>query len=350
MDSAHLPSLWPHTGKDVSGYPEPPAESSEVFRIYGCGRLRNYLYVTSSSYVPACIAVARTKTTDVFCPDVPSGAPISILPGSQQTTTRNSMSHLTLACFRRLHDESVNEMQRLDQQKFTRPEALYKRVEKASLNPVIPDPGLFESLKSSTNKPSAALPTVAECAVHLELLEVFYRLRSRIVNSTALDRTFGVYIDEELCRAENGSVFFARRRDDTWPARRAKKWTYFLSIAAGRFLCWAREADTAMASESKVPHNSSRPGDIPYLPPIGKQILCPARPNRARALTRIIDILMVWHAFLLNPSDFARYCDEADLRHINQASFPCSQIVSGPKQLPSSETRDHDPSSRAQNS
>lgn len=37
---------------------------------------------------------------------------------------------------------------------------------------------------------------------------------------------------------------------------------------------------------------------------------------------------MVWHAFLLNPGDYKRYCYQSKLKHLYRVSFPWDRIVS----------------------
>lgn len=42
----------------------------------------------------------------------------------------------------------------------------------------------------------------------------------------------------------------------------------------------------------------------------------------------IADVLMVWHAFLLNPSDYINYCQTESLTQLPRVSFPWTRIVS----------------------
>lgn len=39
---------------------------------------------------------------------------------------------------------------------------------------------------------------------------------------------------------------------------------------------------------------------------------------------------MVWHAFLLNPKDYATFCEKTRLKHISKIPFPWSEIVNPP--------------------
>lgn len=135
------------------------------------------------------------------------------------------------------------------------------------MNLVVPVPELFASLASNTNGLDAALPSVAECAVHLALLEAFYRLRLEIVNSQDLDGTFGVRLNNAVRETRNGIPY---HRD------RAKKWQYFLGIAAGRFIHWSKEADAAIRTENQEADGSETRGNgrkeaLYLLPPIGRR-------------------------------------------------------------------------------
>ena len=85
------------------------------------------------------------------------------------------------------------------------------------------------------------LPTVAQCAVHLELLEVIFALKHRVLSSNALDRTFALKPDQRSVYAST------LRRTDFFrvPRNRAKfaehwkvKWEFFVQAAAARFEAW----------------------------------------------------------------------------------------------------------------
>lgn len=135
-------------------------------------------------------------------------------------------------------------------------------------NPVIPDPKLFVSLETLSRAPLSAIPTVGECAVHLELLEVFHALRVRILQSQELDTSFGVTIKKKT--VYRSSYSWQKRktirtavqlRDDTFSTRRREKWPYFLNIAVARFERWMRKADDAA--------NGNTDETMLHLPPLG---------------------------------------------------------------------------------
>ena len=168
----------------------------------------------------------------------------------------------------------------------------YKRASSAAEEPQIPEPALFKGLDAAPPaEPEFAIPTVAECAVHLELLEVFYQLRSSIVNSTELDTTFGVAIQKRTVWKKQYD--YTKRtyvpqehklNDPTWKARRREKWSYFLTLAVARFRGWMRKLDVALAARKRQEQEREEGGsskateklpetdslEIPYLPPLGK--------------------------------------------------------------------------------
>ena len=68
------------------------------------------------------------------------------------------------------------------------------------------------------------IPSEAECAVHLELLEAFMVLKQAVVNSSVLDTYFGI--------ARQG------KKDAGLAGKRESKWACFVGMAVGRFERW----------------------------------------------------------------------------------------------------------------
>jgi hypothetical protein len=89
--------------------------------------------------------------------------------------------------------------------------------------PVIPDESVFQALSDNTQGVST-IPTVAQCAVHLELLEAFLVLKRRVLKSNSLDRTFGIDT--------------TGKRDAAFTQRRLVKWDRFVALAVARFEVW----------------------------------------------------------------------------------------------------------------
>jgi hypothetical protein len=139
--------------------------------------------------------------------------------------------------------------------------------------PKIPAPRLFVSVEPQQTTSTDSLlemPTVGECAVHLELLEIFFALRTKIINSKKLDETFGVHENPKIVyrkeydyktRKYNHNKY--KIKDATFKARRREKWVYYLHCAVGRFMTWAVKANKDMAEEKAGER-------LPYLPPLGE--------------------------------------------------------------------------------
>ena len=99
---------------------------------------------------------------------------------------------------------------------------------------VIPKPEIFDALDNPATD-LAALPTSAECAVHLQLLEKFVALKQKILTSNALDRTFAIAPKDKLVTRGGKRQ---PQADQSFKARQAVKWPIFVRIAAARFWRW----------------------------------------------------------------------------------------------------------------
>ncbi|RAK98957.1 uncharacterized protein BO80DRAFT_386665 [Aspergillus ibericus CBS 121593] len=166
---------------------------------------------------------------------------------------------------------------------------------RSSKQPVAQDilpAGLFNTLVSDSGGTQSAqerrtdLPTAGECAVHLELLEVFHALRTRIIQSKELDRVFGLHSS----RLRN-----PRRSRES---QGTEKWHRFVSLAVERFQHWIRAAEKLLEQDDN--------DQTHILPPV--------------------DILMVWHAFLLNPLDYKNFGTSHQFHRTLEVPFPWGTI------------------------
>ncbi|KAK3370941.1 hypothetical protein B0T24DRAFT_627414 [Lasiosphaeria ovina] len=149
--------------------------------------------------------------------------------------------------------------------------------------PVIPAPEIFNFESSSDSSStfsgstllsgSFRLPLISECAAHLELLEVFFVLRQCILRSPEIDAAMGIEPIRETKTGRNGDT--KTLKDKTLWHRRQDKWPKFLEFAVVRFLQWRKAL-------------LEKPQDHFYLPPL--------------------DVIMVWHSFMLNPRLFQNHC------------------------------------------
>jgi hypothetical protein len=197
------------------------------------------------------------------------------------------MSHSIPFRLETLHNVSWTQLKKLTKKYkaggLYDPLSQYKQARNRSEEPVIPAPSLFQTLRDPPQDESATdgqycpslleLPSVSECAVHLELLELFFDLRTLIINSSELDATFGIeqkhktVYRRELDKKTRKYVSKPHKLlDSTWSRRRREKWIFYLNIAVGRFLTWAQSADEAMEVASE-PHSSAA---LVHLPPVGK--------------------------------------------------------------------------------
>jgi len=139
--------------------------------------------------------------------------------------------------------------------------------------PVIPAPQVFQSLAESSIPSANAVPTVGECAAHLELLQAFHTLRVKVLQSTELDTTFGIKPNNRT--VYRGGYYRQKRtavklKDNTFATRRGEKWPFFLGIAVARFRIWLKEAalDLMLRDQQRASSSYSAPA-ITFLPPLG---------------------------------------------------------------------------------
>ncbi|KAL5596321.1 hypothetical protein FOVSG1_010010 [Fusarium oxysporum f. sp. vasinfectum] len=166
--------------------------------------------------------------------------------------------------------------------------------------PIIPDPGVFKfSMSKNVNNklskrqtaPDLALPTLSECAAHLEFLETLFILRQKILVSKELDDVMQTKPVRETKTGTQGDE--KTLKDEKLWERRQAKWPKFVELATVRFLAWREHFNKS--SEREVTRDN--------LPPL--------------------DILMVWHSFLLNPRLFSNTCSEEPLFSVK---FPWNHI------------------------
>ncbi|KAL4971920.1 hypothetical protein BDW66DRAFT_155205 [Aspergillus desertorum] len=159
----------------------------------------------------------------------------------------------------------------------------------------IPDPALFSEIKTVA-RDADALPSVGECAIHLEMLEAFHTLRHKVIQSPQLDVAFNIF-PRPTTKYRTVPI-----RDSRFTDRRRQKWTYFLHIAATRFHGWVEMVEKHLR-------------DAQLGSPLPRYLLLPP-----------LDVLVIWHAFLLNCDDFKEYCAFHNLEHVQNIGFPWSDI------------------------
>lgn len=100
----------------------------------------------------------------------------------------------------------------------------------------------------------------------MELLEVFFRVRSQVIKSHELDRAFGLRREHRIVYRKKNRIAVrqpVKLADPRWLEKRRKKWDYFLSISVTRFQTWAfRALDLVARSDANL--------QLKFLPPLGK--------------------------------------------------------------------------------
>lgn len=178
------------------------------------------------------------------------------------------MESPTYSHLQKLHSQGRLSVQRL-RSDLNRTAKRYRNYPSEGQTPLIPHPQLFKALSLSPSD----LPTEAECAVHLELLEAFHALWVKVSHCQALDQTFGIVPHKKTVYRRTYSsqkrAYFKKAvfvKDNTFPRRRKAKWNYFLELATGRFLKWITAIGQSLQVETEGV-DSKLPG---RLPPLGK--------------------------------------------------------------------------------
>jgi hypothetical protein len=133
-------------------------------------------------------------------------------------------------------------------------------------DPVIPAPSIFQSLadtKSKCDTGANSTPSVAECAVHLKLLQVLRTLRARVLQSTDLDNAFNIKPIPRYVTRRRRQV---KAKDHTFEMRRKEKWPMFIEHAVVRFEDWFERVDSMLASSE----NATAASQVVPLPPLGE--------------------------------------------------------------------------------
>ena len=146
--------------------------------------------------------------------------------------------------------------------------------------PEIPSPSLFDFSETSSkgaDEQMAPIPTVAQLAVHLELLEAILILRSKVIKSNKLDFVFDTMPIKQYStrRVWRRNRCFNQRyilkpveaHDPTYQARRREKWPRFFGYAYMRFRTWAFALGSWLEQNGYKNRNIRVMADL--MPPLG---------------------------------------------------------------------------------
>ena len=148
----------------------------------------------------------------------------------------------------------------------------------------------------SLNSANSDTPQVDQCIAHLKVLECFYRLRQKIGSTDGL---FGIEnnfaLDKGLSSEDKTPEVLAKFAE--------KRWAVYVSRAVERFEKWS----ATIIPEAQMARNS----DLEMIGKEGK--LCD--PINSKASLKFdknnmppADVLMVWHAYMLNPRAYLEDC------------------------------------------
>ncbi|KAH7128563.1 hypothetical protein B0J11DRAFT_274342 [Dendryphion nanum] len=188
-------------------------------------------------------------------------------------------------------------------EEISRLERKFRPALTAAAQPIIPSDAIFAALNDTdvSQIEEGAVPNVAECAVHLEFLEaVFMILKQKILTSNALDRAFDIVPQDTL---QTVSRTRTRKPDPTFRKRQEIKWPIYIRLAAARFTLWWKALPEIIPKSPGVRHAQLT---LDTLPPI--------------------DVLMVWHSFLLHPVQYKKFCKSTGYPEHFQLQFPWKDI------------------------
>ncbi|CAG8952851.1 hypothetical protein HYFRA_00007564, partial [Hymenoscyphus fraxineus] len=157
----------------------------------------------------------------------------------------------------------------------------------------------------------ATAPTTETCLAHLKLLHCFHALKEDVGYTDGL---FGIWD----ARAE-----LAENREDTLGKIREKRWSIYIARAVERFEDWWMKflcpLDTSERLECKnmVQTNSMFAGfAVTEMNTI----------NWTREMLPPIDVLMVWHSFMLNPRNYLEDCIRYGLNKVWATGMPWAAV------------------------
>ncbi|KAL7267868.1 hypothetical protein RUND412_009527 [Rhizina undulata] len=229
--------------------------------------------------------------------------------------------------------------------------------------PQIPDPRVLTvtplSFAECDGGPRALLPTISQCAVHLCLLQAFLKLKHRVTveHAASFDIIFG---------DPDGAAKALREREVEgggeveWEAGEKERWwKAFVELAVERFEVWwmGVEKELGKMEDTKNINEVSeiREGiDIHITQPskLGmetnieisskadeqmhdeKEAIYSTNSSGIR-LRRLpsgmlppLDVLMVWHSYMLNPKYYYEDCLRHELRMMLELEFPWVEVCS----------------------
>lgn len=156
----------------------------------------------------------------------------------------------------------------------------------------------FNNLNISNHSQSPdGFPQPAECIAHLKVLECFYRLKQTIGSTDGL---FGI----EDKTVTGHSIPQSEKTGELLAKLAEKRWAIYLQRAVNRFEAWwaAVTPSARMATRSKL-EDQGRKGWLIKPEMREGPVISLHRDSMPPA-----DVLMVWHAYMLNPRAYLEDC------------------------------------------
>ncbi|CZS98839.1 related to large-conductance mechanosensitive channel [Rhynchosporium agropyri] len=169
--------------------------------------------------------------------------------------------------------------------------------------------GGFSSLTIAVNAP--AFPEADQCLAHLKLLSALHVLKEDIGYADGL---FGLF---------DAKCDMATNRDASLVKMREKRWALYVARAADRFQDWWLKVLCKMEPSVRLEGNDMASGaaNFTQFTKAGK-----ARQWTARMLPPL-DVLMVWHSFMLNPRAYLEDCIRFGLKDLWATGIPWSVVT-----------------------
>ena len=154
--------------------------------------------------------------------------------------------------------------------------------------------------------PASRTVSADECAAHLELLELFADLRDGVAHHDGL---FGLW---NVTASSRGT----QNRD--LGELREKRWAVYVARAVDRFEAWYSACVRKEEINSKIAAITVHAVNRQNLHFARDRAVAEWAPERLPPL----DVLMVWHAYMLNPRDFLEDCLRHQRLGLWHAGFP----------------------------
>jgi hypothetical protein len=165
-----------------------------------------------------------------------------------------------------LHNASQTAMTALQSRQHYRNEwqpPVYQLAQTEDEIPKIPDQELFNSLEEAYGQ---QIPSIGQCAAHLELLQALYTIRTKVLSSEKIDKSFGIIpIPQIRIRGKGTRTTKVKIKDPTFVKRRQQKWPIYINLAVVRFEKWLSEMSRTLHQTV----DDSKSFDLPHLPPLG---------------------------------------------------------------------------------